>query len=327
MKKNIFLTTIIAAISLVSCQKDIDIFTPNPVQPQGPDTAWYNSLTGSLPVNLLKEKLKLDVKLDSFELNANPATITTPAAQYSFPGNCCNGLNGQVVTGKVYLETMLITRKGDMIRMDKPTISNGRMLVSGGEIFVRLRKGNDELSLAPGKRVSITYSDPAPSPLMKLFYGDESNPDRFNWIPAMDSVAGQIGVFSGNQFYQLYSPQLRWINCDYFYDTTGASLVKLAANLPPQFTNGNSVAYLVFNNLRAVLPMYGNAAQRKFISNSVTAGLPVTIIVISKQGDDYYLGRESAVTNSAAATGGVQSVGITPVKKTIDEIKQVLSAL
>jgi hypothetical protein len=39
-----------------------------------------------------------------------------------------------------------------MVRLDKPTTSFGRVLISGGEIFIRIRKEYEELHLVPVKR-------------------------------------------------------------------------------------------------------------------------------------------------------------------------------
>ena len=73
--------------------------------------------------------------------------------------------------------------------------------------------------------------------------------------------------------------------------------------------------------------MYGNATLRRFMSAKVPVNQPVTVVVVSRQGDDYYLGHETTTTSTSVAASGIQSVAITPVKKTLDEVKQYLAAL
>jgi hypothetical protein len=51
------------------------------------------------------------------------------------------------------------------------------------------------------------------------------------------------------------------------------------------------------------------------------------VVVISKLGDDYYLGYESAVTQAAPANQAAQQVHIVPVKKSLPEILSYLSTL
>jgi hypothetical protein len=321
-----FLFTIVAA-GMYSCKKDSDVFIPDVKATQGPDTNWVNIITDSMPVNTIKKQLFPELYLDSIEVNANPAYVISPSGlACGFPPFCCAGTAGQAITGKVYVELLLIRKKGDMIRADKPTSSYNRLLVSGGEMFVKLTKNGQELKLAPGKSITLRYNDAPILPGMKVFYGDESNADQFNWNPS-DSI-NLPQVISGNNFYELTSKQLRWINCDYFYDTTGITRVQVGANLAPQYTNANTSVYLVLSTMRSVLGMYGNAVTRKFISGKVPVGQQAKVIVLSKQGSDYYLGSESLVTGpQASAPAGQQFVPINPVKTSLADIKTFLSTL
>jgi hypothetical protein len=330
MNRKLIIAFLLAAgiATMYSCKKDSDVFIPDITATQGPDTNWYNIIADSMPVNILKKQLAPGLYLDSFEVNANQVFVTTPSGlTCRFPAFCCTNANGQAITGKVYVELLLVKKKGDMIQADKPTTSNGRLLVSGGEMFVKLTKNGQELKLAPGKTISLKYSDAPILPGMKVFYGDESNAERFNWLPS-DSGGAIQPVIAGNNFYELISSQLRWINCDYFYDTTGISRVQVGANLPPQYTNANTTAYLVFGNMRAVLGMYGNAATKKFQSGKVPVGQQAIVVVISKQGNDYYLGHEGFTTGpQATSPAGQQFVPLTPVKSSLADIKAYLSTL
>lgn len=209
-----------------------------------------------------------------------------------------------------------------MISADKPTTSDGRLLVSGGEMFVGLFQNGQELKLAQGKEISIKYNDSPIVPFMKVFYGSESSPDQFNWLPA-DTLNGQL--FPGNNFYTVIATRLRWINCDYFFDTTGIQRVQVAASLPPQYTNANTSAYFVFNDLRSVVGMYGNSITKRFSTGLLPTGKAAKLIILSKQGDDYYLGQTPVVT--AIAAGTVQTVGVQPVKTSLADVKSFLETL
>jgi hypothetical protein len=330
MNRKLIITCLLAAgmSILYSCQKDSDVFIPDPTVTQGPDTNWYNIITDSMPVKTIKKVLFPELYLDSFEVNATPVSVTSPSGlTVSFPAFCCTNANGQAITGKVYVEMLLVKKKGDMIRADKPTSSDGRLLVSGGELFVKLTKNGQQLQLVPGKTIGLRYNDAPILQGMKVFYGDESNTDRFNWNPS-DSGGAIQPVISGNNFYELISTKLRWINCDYFYDTTGIARVQVNANLAPQYTNANTTAYLVFGNIRAVMGMYGNAVIKKFQSAKVPVGQPAIVVVISKQGNDYYLGHEGFTTGpQASAPAGQQLIPLTPVKTSLADIKAYLGTL
>ena len=327
-KKIVTILLIAGALFINACQKNSDIFVPDAGQLNAPDTAWYNPIATTASVFSLQTNLLLEPVKDSFEVNANIATLTTSnGVQLSFPPNCCVSSAGLAITGKVYVEVLLIKKKGDMVLMNKPTSSNGNLLVSGGEIFISLKKDGKELQLAQNKKIYIKYADAPVNPLMKLFFGDESNPNRFNWVPAADSLNNYVGTGT-QQFYEILTNHLRWINCDYFYDTTGITRSVVSAQLPSNYTNANTTSFLVFRDFRSVLGIYGDVAEKKFISGKVPNGKAATVIVISKQGNDYFLGKEIITTgiNVIAGTNN-QKVLLSPVKTSLADIKLFLSTL
>ncbi len=319
MKKIITILLIAGAFLFNACQKNIDAFVPDPLT-NAPDTNWYSIITDTMPVTALQNDLKIQPTADSFEVNNTAADRNIGGMQLLFTPNCCTNTTGQAITGKVNVEALLIKNKGDMVLMNKPTSSNGQLLVSGGEIFITLHQNGQPLQLAPNAWLAIRYADAVPDSKMKLFYGDETNPQQFNWIPSRDSLSAT------NQFYEIVSSKLRWINCDYFYDTTGTTRSTVSAHLPFNYTNANTEIFLVFNNIRSVLGMYGDVAEKKFISSKVPGNLPATVVAISKQGNDYFLGKEQIITG-ANITLGNQKVSLTPIKTSLADIKAFLATL
>jgi hypothetical protein len=312
------------ALFLNACKKNTDVFVPDPGQLNAADTTWSNSLAATAPVYALKNVLVLQIVKDSIEVNANVALLTASnGVQVTFPPLCCVSSAGQVITGKVYVELLLIKKKGDMVLMNKPTISNGNVLVSGGEIFISLKKDGKELQLAPNAKIYIRYADAPTNPQMKLFIGDESNPAQFNWLPNTN-LSDTLGI--GPQTYEIATSHLRWINCDYFYDTTGITRSTVSAHLPANYTNANTTTFLVFRDFRSVLGMYPDVPQKKFSSGKIPNGKVATVVAISKQGNDYFLGKET-ITTGVNVTTGNQKVVVNPVKASLADIKLFLSTL
>ena len=327
MRKIIFYTLLIASVALSACQKDIDQFVPDPST--GSDT-WYNTINNTMPVADLKTSLQLPIYKDSFELMTSPATVMTGSGLqcYFSPGSVVTNANVPVI-GKVFIETHLLKTKGDIIKMGTPTVSDGKLLVSGGELFIRLTQNGNELQLSQQPQNShyyISFGDPQPSALMKLFNGDGTNPGSFNWIPDQDTsnlVSTQVALT-----YSIKTNQLHWINCDHFYDTTGIPQTIVSANLPASYTNANSIAFISFNDIRSVVGMYGNVVTRKFSSGRLPANKSITVVVISKQGNDYFLGhQQSLTTGSSTGTINNQEVTVTPVITSLDNIKAYLDTL
>jgi hypothetical protein len=319
----IILILLVTALLFSSCKKDSDIFIPD-FSIGGLDTNWVAAVTDLSPVSEVKRLLRRENFLDSVDATAGGTFQTSEGLTVIVLPGSLQLSNGSLATGKIHIETLIVKHKGDMVRLDKPTTSFGRLLISGGEIFIRIRKENEELHLVPGKTIYIKYNDPAPSPLMKLFYGDESNPERFNWLPTTLNSRGMVAV--GAQGYEIVSEQLRWINCDYFADSSGAR-VNVTASLAADYTNANTSVYLVFKEIKSVVGMYGDITSKKFSSPKVPAGKTAVVISITKKGtNSYYLGHETIVIGQTSLNG-IQTVPLKPQPTSLSDIKAYLSTL
>jgi hypothetical protein len=325
-KKIAILLIFTGSLFLTACQKDLDLFVPDQGQLNAPDTVWHSSISSTMPVAILQTNLLLEPVKDSFEISSSTATalLTTAGIQCTFSPLPCVNANGQTVTGKIQAEIFVIKKKGDMVLMNKPTTANGNILVSGGEFFIKLKKDGQELQLAPNAKIQIRYVDLPTNPLMKLFYGQEINPERFNWVPASDSFNY---VNTNPQVYEMVTNHLRWINLDYFYDTAGVARSTVSVRLPSYYTNANTTAFLVFNDFRSVLRMNADVPEKRFITGKVPNGKSATIVVISKQGNDYFFSKENITTGVNVTTNGNQNISLTPVKASLADIKAYLSTL
>ena len=326
MKRRTIIHVLIAGLFLLSaCEKNTDIFVPDPGQSNGPDTTWQNTITPTMPVSNLKTSLLLEPYVDSVEVSANVATMSTPfGVLLNFPPNFCVNSAGQTLTGKVQVELMLLKKKGDMIRMGKPTTSNDSLQVSAGELFIKIKKNGVPVLLAPNVKINIRYTDLPTNQQMKLFFGDDSNPQQFNWLPNLD-LSNNI-IAAGTQAYEIYTNHLGWLNVAYNFGLTSTNSVAVSASLDNNFTNANTIAFTVLKDYRSVGAMHGDLGIRKFISPKLPIGKAITVVVISKQVNDYYLGFENAVT-TAQPGNGTQPVLVHPIKASLPDILYYLSTL
>jgi hypothetical protein len=327
MKQRVFIWILLAGgLLLNACQKDIDVFVPDAGQLNGPDTSWHTTVSATMPVSVLKNKLSDEPYLDSIIVNANIASVITPfGVQINFPANCCATAVGQPVTGKVQVEVQLVKKKGDMIRLNKPSTYNDSLLITAGQIFIRLKKDGQVLQLAPTIRYNIHYVDLPVNTQMKFFTGDETNPERFNWLSNPDPLNNTVNP--GTQAYEIYSNRLGWISLAYNPNLNTSGSTVLTADIAPYFTNANSIAFTVFREFRSVVAMQGDLNTRKFITGKLPAGKQITVVVISKLDNDYYLGYESAITVAATSSTPIQHVRVEPIKKSLTEILSYLSTL
>jgi len=325
-RKFITILSLAGTLLFTACQKDIDVFVPDAGQLNAADTAWYATITSTMPVATLQTNLLIEPVRDSFEIVSStaPSVLINGGIQYTFSPLCCVSTAGQVVTGKIQVELLIIKKKGDMVLMNKPTTSYGNMLVSAGELFVRLKKDGQEVQLAPNAKIQIRYVDLPTNPAMKLFFGQELN-TGFNWASNTDTANNFIYITP--QVYEIVTNHLHWINLDYFYDTTGVARSTVSTRLPSNYTNANTTAFLVFKEIRSVLRMNADVPERRFITGKVPNNKTATVVVISRQGNDYFLGKESVTTGLNVNAAGNQNVNITPVKTTLADIKTYLATL
>lgn len=328
MKIKVFILILFAGASLLNaCQKDIDVFVPDPGQSNGPDTSWQNTVTPTMPVTLLKNNLVIEPYKDTMTVDATTVSITTPfGVLLTFPPHCCNNGSGQPVTGKVDVELTVVKKKGDMIRLQRPSTYNDSMLVTAGQIFIQLKQAGQILQLAPGVRISIRYTDLPINPQMKFFVGDETNTQHFNWLPTNDPSADTI--IMGSQAYEILTKRQRWISLATPFDVNVTSpKVKLSLDVASYFTNANTTAFTVFKDVRSVVEMKPDLGTRKFITGKLPVGKQVTVVVISRQGSDYYLGFESVTTQAQSGNNTTQPVHVVPIKKSLPDILAYLSTL
>ncbi len=323
-KKITYLILIAGTLLFSSCQKNIDVFVPDGTT--GPDTTWYATVSSSMPVAALQTSLLIEPTRDSIEISsANFTYLTTSSGiQCDFPPLCCATAAGTLVTGRVQVELFVIKKKGDMVLMNKPTTSNGNLLVSAGEIFVRLLKNGQEVNLVPGARITIRYTDLPVNTSMKLFYGEELANGQFNWTPNADT-ANVLGM--NTQVYEITTKRLHWINVDALYDTTGITRSTVSVKLPSNYTNANTTAFVVFKDMRSVVRMNPDLPEKRFITGKMPAGKAAYIVVLSKQGNDYFMAKESITTGVNVTTNGNQPFSLTPVKTALADIKAWLATL
>jgi hypothetical protein len=325
-KKITILLLLSATLFFTACQKNLDLFVPDPAA-GGPDTTWYTAINNTMPVTALQTSLALTPIKDSFEITSSvtASLLNTGGLQCTFPPLCCvSSTTGQPVTGRIQAEVLVLRKKGDMVLMNKPTTSNGQMLVSAGQFLLRLKKDGQDISLAPGAKILVRYADLPINPLMKLFFGEEQLNGQFNWQPNNDTLNNFIGF--GQQAYEINTNRLNWINLDYFYDTAGVARAAVSVQLPFNYTNANTTAFLVFKDIRSVLRINANVAEKRFVSGKVPNGKAAWVVILSKQGNDYFMSKE-AITTGTNNTSGTQALSLTPVKTSLAEIKAWLATL
>lgn len=101
------------------------------------------------------------------ELKINPADLVTS--------------DGRTVTGEVKVVLKEYPGKLDMLKINSQTVSNGRLLVSGGSYYIELTANDVPLQLKEGKSLEA-YFPGMKQEGMELFYGSKDENGTMNWV-------------------------------------------------------------------------------------------------------------------------------------------------
>lgn len=186
-------------------------------------------------------------KFEHFTVDGSMGGVitTNKGTKYNIPANAFMTANGGLVYGPVDISIKEMTNVSEMILADKPTItSNGQLLVSFGEFFVKAAQNNQDLFLkpkndtGPGIRVQVKANprDNVANGVKQvpMWTGDTivvSTQHGFNYInqPATATILQKVmpGVLwnqvqnsyaffngaNGTMDFRLDS-LIRWVNCD-----------------------------------------------------------------------------------------------------------------
>ncbi len=332
MKK--ILVALILLVSLSSCQKEYsEQFVAYSSNPLNTDTTWRVSNSTNDAVNLIIPALFNAPMLDSFDVVTGGELHFPDNLLVTFPPHSCTGPSGAAINGKIRVEFTYLRKKGDFIRYAKPTTSYNYLLQTGGSFNVVLTQNGYPVFLAPNISYKIKYRNPAPSTDMKFFYEDlwvVNNDTTATWVSAINTQMPYGTVSIWQQYdtltqsiikgYEITSTRLHWINCDFFNDTT-QPYTRMNVSLPLNFTNVNTNVYVVFKNKNIVGGLNSDFASKTFFYSRIPIGSDVTLVSVSKIGNDYYLGKKEATVNNA------NLISVNPEPKSLADISNYLNSL
>lgn len=227
------------------------------------------------------------------------------------PANAFETQNGQPVDGVVRLEMREMLTPGSMIMADRPTVSNGRLLTSGGQVYLNATQGGQDLRLRRGVSLGVNVPTGNVDPNMQLFVGNDSS-GVFNWQPTGTSVVDTSNSSSndttsndttGNggggwgppitdslDYYRMQLQKLfRWINCDYFWNdprpTTGFQV-----HVPAGHDDSNTKCFVYLPDIKSVVPvnLYSNGIFTVGPGYYLPVGIDAVFVTVSYRNNTIY---------------------------------------
>lgn len=235
-KKSILFSIVMLAGLFTSCDDDMGYEAPV----TGPSAQQFGALRTAAYNNLIQEF--------TFAANDEVVTFTSQKGVVITYDTSCLTKDGEPVTGDFTIEYVEIFDKGNMLAADRATMgktSNGylRMLLSGGEIFMKLVQGNDELDSDCGYSVAIPVSlTGGEDEGMGPFTGSFQN-GGLVWTP--EPMEFWIGSSQEGDavYYNAIVEDFEWFNCDRFADFDG-QMINVNAYVPEGYSSANCSIYV-----------------------------------------------------------------------------------
>lgn len=252
-------------------------------------------------------------------------------------------LNGEEVKDEIMICIREYYSLSDIIINDLATISNKRMLETGGMLYISATCKGYELRVKQGRSYTISMPAREVLPRMKLFTGEQKG-GIVDWketdirnIPSVAAVpVDTYPDYEGEGYYEqwpgdneLYnevpmneaeyvfsSTRLNWINCDRFPEENERTdlLVKVDTSM-------NLAVRVVFKNIRSVMPAYFSGVDAVRVDN-IPVGEYATIIGYSMDDKkNLYM----AYKDIRIQKNGIE--GLQLAASTLDELKAYLKSL
>ena len=215
----------------------------------------------------------------SKKISANSASpvffSTSNGNNIRFPANAFVTKAGVPVTGDVNIEVQEILDPLNMILANKPTMSNGAPLESGGEFYISVTKNNEELKLAPNAFVSIDLKKNFTG--MSVFNGTPQADGTVNWV--QNTNTGNFVFPDSLGQTKMFADSVQWLNVDKFYNEPTITYTVLPGNCP------------LIDSTKIYLHLTGRNSVLAFPKNGISTQLiaaPATVVAICvKEGTLY----------------------------------------
>lgn len=103
--------------------------------------------------------------------------------------------NGKQIGEKILVELKELTDQSALLRANAQTVSNGKLLVSGGAYYINLTTDGQNLKLKEGKTLAASFPKLTDKE-MSLFYGQRDSTGALNWQQAQQRFVSSPSTVS-----------------------------------------------------------------------------------------------------------------------------------
>lgn len=290
MRNQIKLTALIfaAVLFIISCEKETITSTATNTKKQFALTDLFKNIAPPM---------------QNFTVTAGQQQVVTgeKGTKITFFSNSFKKKDGTILTSgsvKIVLQEMLTGP--EMILANKTTTSDGKLLVSGGQIYIKAYLGSEELLVNKAAKPEVDIPAKTQDE-MQMFLGNTKENDSIkgdtviNWVRDTTTVRRRQDSFGSR--YNFFLDSFRFVNCDYFYDQS-TTMTNINVTIPTDFSDSSIALFIYFPTINSVVSAYSfDKITRTFSLGSkykVPVGLPVKFLFVGKKGTQFYYEIKSA---------------------------------
>lgn len=273
---NILLLTSIAF--LTSCKKKTD--SNDPTAPNIPDGSVMQFFENELANEM--QTFTIDPSIHNV-LNGKKGTVL------SIPPNSFKDASNNLVTGNVEIKLAELLDARDALLSNKPTVSNGNLLSSGGQIFVSATQNGQQLSRVSNSQPTAYLPTSSPDASMSRFVGNQQDGGAINWLPANTAgLSNQVTIVQDSieDYYwmDVLDSTYNWINCDRFMNASGTTV---RISLPSGYATENALVFAYIKSENSLSGAYYSYQTGEFQA-PLPLGQQVTIVALGNKSGQYY---------------------------------------
>lgn len=254
--------------------------------------------TGTIPSpaqisKMFDDNLSELTEKDSFNASVGNYVFTSKKGTTVTINTSCLKDDGITPTGNLTIEFVELFDRKDMLLTNKPTMAdlgqNSELLISGGEIMVKVKKdGRDLTTTCPIPIVIKSSNSNGTKDSMLAFKGNIQKGELlWSVLQSTDMV-----IDKNNNTYNFSIPGFGWFNCDKFYNDPRPK-TKLTLKVPTGYENSSNVFLMVKGQPNALGKSFG-----KF-----PIGLECYLIFITLKDEKYqWIIRETTLVNNHTET-------------------------
>jgi hypothetical protein len=155
-----------------------------------------------------KDSVTVDIKSDFTALNDLMKKYEKPSQSFSVPSDRpskvkgskgttiyvnpsdLTTINGRPLGKTIDIELKELLSTNDLLNSNAQTVSDGRLLVSGGAYFINMTSDGAQLKIKDGSNIKIEFSKIS-NENMTLFYGQKDSLGQMNWVSTESSFSSK----------------------------------------------------------------------------------------------------------------------------------------